>query len=233
MLVEELTDINRDVWDADCDCLTDEINTDPPHQSSNETSSSSSVGNYVCTVFADVHSDPAVYQRSNGGGSQQPASSVHRTRSANILSTDTDDEDVSTQMLDISITSPSYYSVRSTTATGLDTPYTLGSTSSGSDSAQEIVDVVHSMGFVTDTAVLHSGSSQLSLFTDVQEGRGHHTDTELSSYNPLVDGSVPGGANGGAEQQEMIHVIPLNELENHFGVAVVWEDWEQEMHTTL
>lgn len=231
MLIE---DINRDIWDADCEFLTDEMDPDP-HQSSNETSSSSNIGNYVCTVFAEVHSDPVVYQASSDGNNQQLASSVRRTNTANILATDTDDEDVSTQMLDISrsnATSLSYnYSVHSTTAPSHISQDTPNSTSSGShDSAQEIVDVVQSKGFVTDTAVLRSGSSQLSLFTDHQD-RGCHTDPELSSYTPLIDGSAPAGANGRAEQREMI--IPLNELDNRFGVAIMWEDWEQEIQTVL
>lgn len=230
MLIE---DINRDVWDDDCEFLTDEMNPDP-HQSSNETSSNSNSENYMCTVFAEVHSDPAAYQGSSDDSNQQTASSVHRMRLANILATDTDDEDVSTQMLDISrsnATSLSYYSVHSTTAPSHISQDTPNSTSSGSgDSAQEIVDVVQSEGFVTDTAVLRSGSSQLSLFTD-HEGRECHTDPELSSYTPLIDGSAPAGANGGAEQQEMI--IPLKELDNRFGVAVMWEDWEQEIQTVL
>lgn len=231
MLVE---DINGDVWDADCELLTDEIDPDP-HQSSNETSSTSNIGNYVCTVFAEVHSDPAVYQGSRDGNNQQLASSVRRMRSANVLATDTDDEDVSTQMLDISHsngTSLSNYSARSTTAPshiGQDSPNSTCS-ESGNDSAQEIVNVVHSRGFVTNTAVLRSGSSQLSLFTE-HESRGYHTGTEPSRYTPLIDGSASAGANRRAEQQEMI--IPLNELDNRFGVAVMWEDWEQEIQTVL
>lgn len=262
MLVEELTDINTDIWDADCNCLTEELDQEP-HQSSNNippssasSSSGSDIGNYVCTVLVgvEVHSDPVVHQGMNDGENRLLVSSVHRTGSAN-LSLATDDEDVSTQMLDISssnITSPSYYSARSTSPPSLASQNTVcsddipSSTSNASESessdvlsAQEIVDVVHSKGFVMDTtAVLHSGSSQFSLFTE-SESRGYHTDTELSSSTPLrgrggnaVTTSTAVGGDGGTEQQQQM-IIPLSELDGRFGGAIMWEDWEQELHTML
>ena len=240
MLVEELTDINADVWDADCDCLEEDAQVDPgPQQltNSSSTSSSSDSETNVYTISVEVHSSPLL---SNG--------EVHRRGSANLsLATYTDD-DVSTQMLDISssnITSPSCYSDQSTCTSipSLTSQNTVHSTdtytpaisrtnvsSSGSDSndtAQEIVDVVQSEGFVVDTAILRSCSSQLSLFSD-SESRGYHTDTE-PTWREQGDTA---SAAGGSQEQEQV-VIPLSELDGQYGGAIMWEDWEQELHTML
>lgn len=236
MLVEELTDINADVWDADCDCLEEGIDPGPQHfthyNNSSSSSSSSDSGTCVYTVSVEVHSDPLL-----------TSDEMHRRGSANLsLATYTDD-DVSTQMLDISssnITSPSLYSSQSTSVPSLTSQNTLYSTdtytpaisvsnlsSDSNDAAQEIVDVVQSEGFVTDTTILRSGSSQLSLFTE-SENRGYHTDTKLSSRR---QGTTASAAGSSQEQEQM--VIPLSELDGLYGGAIVWEDWEEEMHTML
>lgn len=236
MLIEELTDINTDVWNAECDDLNEGLNPHPQLEVANSPDpSTSDSGTYVCNV--EVHSDSLIQERDS--------SSVHRSGSANLsLATYVDDDDVSTQRLDISptMTSSSYYSAQSTsvpsitsentsTATPISIPTTPTSDVNKSDLAQEIVDVVQSEGFAMDTDVLHNGSSQFSLFTAGQEGREYqsNTDTELSDSTPVrIECSSltrNNRASGRIDQQQ----ISLFELDRIFDSTTMREDWEQTM----
>ena len=252
MLVEELADINTDIWDADCDYFEEELHggLDLPMHSTNDQNSLSSSSNSnltcVCTISAEVHSEPQFdpQQESNDSGTLTLAE--RRGMAGLTLATCTDD-DVSTQRLDISssnITTPSYYSARSTSVPSLSSQNTNQSSESLSsstmsvsegDTAQEIVDVVQSDGFAVDTAAIpHSESSQFSLF-DGHEGRGSHTDTELSITTPTRcegDKSEPATPDVSRPEPEQM-IIPLHELDGGFGSSVMWEDWEQELHTML
>ena len=253
MLVEELTDIDADIWDAHLDEEEekgDKSKLDPTTEQLTHSSSSSSSSNtdsemYVCTV--EVHSDPFLEENN---AVPEPSSSTAQG-SARLSQSTTDDEDVSTQALQLSpssLTSPSYYSAHSSSAPSLTTSHrtlrssdTLTSSSMCSetgetDMAQEIVDVVQSKDFAESaaTAVLRCGSSQLSLFTAVNENRG----CPANSAQLPVEGS---GTNGAVVATRVSQtgperiVIPLNELQDtHFGASIMWEgDWDRELQTTL
>ena len=254
VLVEELTDISTNIWDADCD-FSEGFNAEPQQQLTNNANfSSNDSGTYVCTVCAEVHSDPL-----QDIDSSETASLEHGERATNYICTD--DEDVSTQVLDVSssnVTSPSCYSARSTSVPSLIsqntttirssdtlTSSTLDVSKSG-DLAQEIVDLVQSEDFVTDTVntVLHNSSSQLFQFNG-HDTRGTHTDTDLSISTPTrVEGgtgisatrpeygaAINTGASESTEREQMI--IPLRELDGRLGGAIMFEDWDQELQSTL
>lgn len=255
MLVEELPDINTDIWDANCDCLEGDIGPElgPPTCSNNDQnspSSSSDSETCVCTITAEVHSDPQFDQLQGSKDSDTRTLAERRGMASLTIATTCTDDDVSTQRLDISssnITTPSYYSACSTSVPSLNSQNTDASSESlssspsivslsESDVAQEIVDVVQSDGFAEDTAsILHTNSSQFSPFSAHNDSKSCYTDTDLS-ISTLT--TIEGGRNepvtpsvSRPEPEEMI--IPLHELDGGFGSSIMWDDWERELHTML
>ena len=252
MLVEELTDIDADIWD-DVHLDEEEFEPDPTaeplaHSSSTFSSDTTDSEMHVCTV--EVHSSPFLVDNDDDNAiPEQPLPPGQGSHVSLICSTD---EDVSTQDLELSppniLTSPSYYSAHSTSAPSshktLHSSDTLASTSTSSFSsetqqrelAQEIVDVVHSKEFAEDAAVgiLRCGSSQLSLFTALHESRGCPGN---STQQVEVEGSTSasGGlaATGVSDNGPERIVIPLNELQDTcFGASITWDDFDQDMQTT-
>ena len=253
MLIEELTDINADVWDADCDELEPELSPQPPQLETDSppTPSTSDSGTFICNV--EVHSDPSLPE-----GNPDHASPVLSTHLSLTVDTD-DDGDVSTQQLDLSpnIASSSYYSAQSSTRTSIPSlssrnsihtsdvstsvptsPASCVSDVNSGDLVQEIMDVVQSEGFARDTAaaeeLLHCGSSQFSLFTSGQESREYqsNTDAELSDSTPVrVDGF---GTRNSTASQPVREQISLIVLDRRFdGTIAMREDWGQDQHTML
>ena len=251
MLVEELTDIDADMWDVHLD--EEELSrpdpaTEQPTQSSSSSSSDTDSQMHVCTV--EVHSDPFLVGENDT--MPDPTQGSHVSLSS---STSTDDEDVSTQALELSpsnLTSiSSYYSAHSISAPSLansrktlhssDT-LTASSLSSAGDIAQEIVDVVQSKEFAEDAAmaVLRCGSSQLSLFTAVHDTRGFPDNSTQVEAEGSSTGSKAAGSGGVVVATSVSQggperiVIPLSELQDtRFGASIMWEDLDQELQTTL
>ena len=244
MLVEELTDIDADVWDAHLEEEDSRPENTTQQLTTNSSSSSSENADsdtYICTV--EVHSDPYLKEADD----PIPDQTIQSQGSDQVSLNQTTDEDVSTQALDISqsnITTPSYYSAQSSSAPSIttlhspdDTPPTssVSSPASRGELAQEIVNVVQSEDFAEDagSAVLRCGSSQLCLFSSAaNNSRGCLGDTEQCT--PIRTGgftsSTPASSvRVGQDGRERI-VIPLSELDNYFG----WEeDWDQELQTML
>ena len=173
ILVEESSDSTADIWNADCSNLDDDFCDHQLHRSgsaadtqslttlhiagSNSSSSTSDIGHHVCTVLAgvEVHSDPVEHQG--------PDSNSSSLTTASLMYTPSQSGDCSTVCI-------------SSTDTTSATSHLNCNNLPNSLSAQEIVDLIRSEGFVLDMAtVLRCGSSQSSLFTG-HESRGHqHT----------------------------------------------------------
>ena len=262
MLVEELTDIDADIWDAH---LQDENSTRPvlnttQLQTLPPTTSDSDSHTYICNV--EVHSEPCI-----AGENEMTLDSTVQRRVSQLLqpsqhTSAIDDEDVSTQALDISpsdITFPSYHSAQSTSVPSLTshisfhtpdeatiTHDTSSVMSCRGDLAQEIVDLVQSDKFAEDTTaagVLRCGSSQLSLLfnnSSTHNNSGYYADTEQCT--PIRVGGLSSStpttigtvsARSGQNEPQQI-VIPLSELDDYFGSSIIWEeDWDQELQTML
>ena len=249
MLVEELTDIDADIWDVHLDEEEELSRPDPATEQPTQSSSSSSSSDtdsqmHVCTV--EVHSDPFLVDENDTMPDSTQGSHVSLSSS-----TSTADEDVSTQALELSpsnltslssahsMSAPSLANSRKTLH-GSDT-LTASSLSSAGDVAQEIVDIVQSKEFAEDaaTVVLRCGSSQLSLFTAVHDTRGFPDNSTQVEAEGSSTGSTAAGSGGvvatsvSQSGPEKI-VIPLSELQDtRFGASIMWEDWGQELQTTL
>ena len=132
------------------------------HEAGSDSSSSASDTPILCTVEAEVHTDPAGH-RPMASCSRDSDKLLLHVRDPVIA-----DLNELSQMQDLrsssttTIVSPSHHPGN----TSNDTSSTVA------NSAQEIVEMIQSEGLMLDSSVLQSGSSEFSLFTGC-EGRKH------------------------------------------------------------
>lgn len=200
VLIEENSEDYADVWNnIDFSFGGGEQSTNPnlspqaEHEGGSDSSSSSTSDSPIlCTVEAEIHTDPAVHRPtpSCSRDTELPDSVNASYTDLNILSQLQDFPSSSTA----TIVSPS-------ANTSNDTSSTV------TNSAQEIVDMIQSEGLMLDSSVLQSGSSEFSLFTGC-EGRKRVQEP--------------------SEEEQLI--IPLSEIDSP---ETLWEDWEQELSTIV
>lgn len=209
VLIEESSEEYADVWgntpfifwrgeqSEDVD-LSPHIEFDD--DAGSDSSSSASNTPILCTVEAEVHTNPA----------EHTSCSTSCDNDRLLLHVE---DPVNASYADLNVLSP-VQDFRSSSATTIVSPShhpantSNDSSSTVTNSAQEIVEMIQSERLLLDSAVLQSGSSEFSLFTG-SEGR-RHAQEQPSNEEQLI--------------------IPLSEIHSP---ETLWEDWDEELSTVV